>query len=686
MVNRTKFIKTLTPVLLTFTFLFFQNCSWQFKTTSDFADLPSSISNIGNIGTGGGGSVISSPTSAYSLTKALSREESLSAVRDIVGANLVPDSFLFMLPQDEKTAGFESASVKIFNEGFVRGRLEFSESVASAALRSPQVMTCYPGYAENTPWAGCVQTIVTQFARRAFSRAPTNEELTEWQNLYQSTARAVLPFLSSTLLGNLDTVGPNLLAQGWSLDPQWSDRPIQIHFYVNGPAGTGTFAGSTITRIARPDVISFFAQSGQGNYTGLHGFSFQLPTQFGNGQNHTLHAYAIGSNGTTGANNLIGTVNFQANNVGQISNATDILSVSTRESLRNVFTAILMSPSFILREPPQLATEPLANNQNRRLARKLALFISGTLPDNELMQVSESGEITNPQVLRAQAIRLLDRNMNRFVSNSFGQWFGFRDFSRVSELTSVERAMITESQMVFEELLRQEYPVESILMPGFTFLNQELASNYGIPGVNSNQFIRVNQAQRGGVLTQGSVLRLTSPTADTKVIQRGKWIMSNLLCQIIPLPDNGLREDAIANSVDQLPPNASVKETLAFHRSTGPACYNCHKQMDPLGLSLEVFDSFGRLRSTYPDMKPVEADGDLNGVPFNGPYELAPIIAQQQFKSCVARKLLTHGLGRTLASADDSVTLGLSASSSLRDMVLRIVTSQAFINEARRNQ
>jgi len=683
--NRTKIIKTLSLFLFTLTFLSFQNCSWQFKTVSEFAELPSSISNIGN-GSGGGGGFSSSPMAPYSLTKALSREESLNAAQDLVGSNLISDQLIYLLPPDEKTAGFESVSVKLFSDAFVNGRLKFSESVAEAALASPQVMTCNPGFTDNTAWSGCVQSIVTQFARRAFSRAPTNEEIAAWQTLFQSAVRRIVPYLIANPIGTLDTVTPNLLAQGWSLDPEWSDRPVQIHFYVNGPAGTGTFAGATVTRLSRPDVITYFQQTQQVTYTGNHGFSFQLPLQFANGQNHSLHAYAIGSDGTTGSNTLIGTLNFQVNAATQVNNAASILSATTREGLRNVFTSILMSPAFQLREPPQVSGESTNFYYNRRLARKLALFISGTLPDVALVESSERGDLTDSQILRAHAVRLLDQNMSRFVANSFGQWFGFRDFSRVSELTSVERAMIRESQMVFEEILRQELPIESILMPGFTFLNQELANNYGIGGVNTANFIRVNQQQRGGILTQGSILRLTSPTADTKVIQRGKWIMSNLLCQIIPLPDNGLREMAIADSVSQLPPDASVKETLAFHRSKGPACYNCHKQMDPLGLSLEVFDSFGRLRTTYPDAKPVEADGELNGVTFNGPYQLAPIIAQQQFRTCVTRKLLTHGLGREITSSEDAITLSLSASAHVKDLILRIVTSQVFLDEARRSQ
>ncbi len=679
--NPTKILWALSKAgILTITFFSFQNCSGKFVPVFDPAGSSSSSSNSSPNSPGFGAKA------AYSLTKTLSREESLNAAKDILGSNLVSDQLIYLLPTDEKTAGFESASVKQFNDAFVTGRLKFSEAIAEAALTSPQVLTCNPGFAENTAWAGCIQTIVSQFARRAFSRAPTSQELAEWQALYQSTARAIIPFLGTSLRGNLDAVSGGLEAQGWSLDPEWGERPIQVHFYVNGPAGSGTFAGATITRLHRPDVINFFRQTEQLTVTGNHGFSFQLPLQYANGQNHSLHAYALGGDGTVGSSTLLGTVNFRVNPTAQIPSNFLVLSASTKEGLKNVFTSILMSPSFQLREPPQVSTESALAYESRRLARKLALFISGSLPDPALLQAAESGELTNPQILRTHAVRLLDQHLARFASNSFGQWFGFRDFSRVSDLTSIERAMITESQLVFQEILRLELPIDSILLPGFTFINQELGNHYGLAGGTSTNFVKVSQQQRGGVLTQGSVLRLTSPTADTKVIQRGKWIMNNLLCETIPIPDNSLRENAIADSVERLPANSSVKETLAFHRSRSISCYNCHKQMDPLGLSLEVFDSFGRLRTSYPDSKPIEADGELYGMSFDGPYQLAPIIAQQQFRTCVTRKLFTHALGRDLANTEESVALGLSTSSSVKDLILKIVTSSVFLDEARRTQ
>lgn len=619
-----------------------------------------------------------------SIAKTLSRQESLFAAQDLIGAENVPDSVLHLLPPDEKNAGFESAAYTTYDRRFVESRLAFADEIAERAMRSSKVLNCSTLAGEEVAWAGCIEQMVISFAQKAFRRPPTAQEKETWRNLYVKTAQSAVQLIPSVPTGHLDVADASLRVAGWSLDPDWSDRPVQIHFYVDGPAGSGTFAGHTFTRLPRPDVINYFRTEGF-EYSGYHGFSFNLPARWADGASHTVYAYAIGMTSSTsgGSNPLIGSKSFRANSAGTNSDFPPPMGVSTRDGIKTVLSAILMSPSFMLREAPVKGDDDLELIRARRLAERLSLFLSASVPDETLSGLAENRRILDRYFLRQEAKRLLDQRTDRFVANSFGQWFGFRDFGQRTNLSDLERSMVAESHLVFAEILRERLPAEAILMPGFTFVDRRLAEHYGVSGAPASGFARIPQSDRGGVLTQGALLRLTSPTPETKVIQRGKWVLGALLCRTIPSPDAALFEE-IAKKQKDADPTWSVSQRLAVHRES-PTCFACHKHMDPLGLGLEMFDSFGRVRSHYPDGKIVEADGDLDGVTFEGARQLAPLLLRDQvFRECVTQKLMTQALGRPLEITDLALVADLSKKGlSVRDLIVEIVVSNQFISETR---
>jgi hypothetical protein len=206
--------------------------------------------------------------------------------------------------------------------------------------------------------------------------------------------------------------------------------------------------------------------------------------------------------------------------------------------------------------------------------------------------------------------------------------------------------------MVARSIFREGRSLLDFLDADFTFANQRLAKHYGIDGVTGDQFRRVSlpAGQRAGVLTHGSILTLTSNPNRTSLVQRGKWILDNVLGIDLPEPpanipslEDGAKESGVK----------SLREQLKIHREN-PACSSCHDTLDPLGFGFENFDAIGRWREKSEGM-PVEAGGTLpGGESFNGPIELVQILKkrEQDFAELVTKKMLTYALGRGLTRPD----------------------------------
>jgi hypothetical protein len=224
-----------------------------------------------------------------------------------------------------------------------------------------------------------------------------------------------------------------------------------------------------------------------------------------------------------------------------------------------------------------------------------------------------------------------------------------------------------------------------LLSADFTFLNERLAKHYGIAGVKGDGFQKVSLTgqPRAGVLTQASILTLTSNPTRTSPVKRGKWILENLLNEPPPPPPPNVPElEATAKAT----PGLSLRKQLELHRES-PNCASCHKSMDPLGLGFENFDAIGQWRDKD-ENQPVDASGVLpGGQTFNGPIELINLLKQQEpaFRRCLAEKMLTYALGRGLEYYDrcavDTITNNMQKDDNrFSRMVLEIVNSQPFLN------
>jgi hypothetical protein len=215
---------------------------------------------------------------------------------------------------------------------------------------------------------------------------------------------------------------------------------------------------------------------------------------------------------------------------------------------------------------------------------------------------------------------------------------------------ALRQAMITETQMFFMSIVHEDRSILDFIDADYTFLNERLAKHYGIEGVTGDEFrkVKLTSPVRGGLLTQASILTITSYPARTSPVQRGKWVLENLFDSSPPPPPPG---------VPALKDHGEIKGTLRQrmeqHRAN-PACATCHEQMDAIGFGLENFNAIGAWR-TSDDDAPIDASGSLpGGQKFNGPAELKQLIKSRQDDFCktLSSKLLTYALGRGLEKYD----------------------------------
>lgn len=362
-------------------------------------------------------------------------------------------------------------------------------------------------------------------------------------------------------------------------------------------------------------------------------------------------------------------------------------------------TAMLVSPHFLYHiegEPLSTADAPAtpAVLANYALASRLSYFLWSTLPDEELFDLAAAGKLQEADVLQAQVHRMLaDERSAALVSNFAGQWLNLRRLDEIapddnsipgldSELKS---AMRRETELLFTWVLRENRPVSDLLDAPVTFVNERLAKHYGIAGIQGPEFRQVDlgDTSRAGLLTQASILTITSNPTRTSPVKRGKWILENILGDAPPdPPPNVPTFEETAKSQPDLP----LREQLQIHRQDA-TCNSCHQLMDELGFGFERFGPLGQNRDHDDAGKPVDAAGVLpSGERFTGSAELIQLLKSQRsqdFVRCFAEKMFTYALGRGVTRRDRPILDQIVANAAADDyrlerIVTEIVQSQSF--------
>jgi hypothetical protein len=345
---------------------------------------------------------------------------------------------------------------------------------------------------------------------------------------------------------------------------------------------------------------------------------------------------------------------------------------SLAEGLAVGIQALLVSPDFLFRierdRPAGRATTSFKITPHE-LATRLSYFLWASMPDDELRRAADSGALRDPKILAIQVRRMLrDPKAHALAEHFGGQWLQFRalesmtrDRERFPEFEDYLRfSMRRETQHFFDDIVRNDRSILDFIDGKYSFMNERLARHYGIPNVTGPAFRRVDLTgtPRAGVLTQASVLSVSSYATRTSPVLRGKWILDNILDAPPPEPPAdvpNLDETAIGTS-------ASMREQLEMHRKN-PTCASCHKRMDPLGFGLENFDAVGAWR-TMDGKFPIDASGVLpDGRTFTGPVELTTILSadREAFARSLTSKLLTYGLGRGLERYDARTVKGIAS-------------------------
>ena len=359
---------------------------------------------------------------------------------------------------------------------------------------------------------------------------------------------------------------------------------------------------------------------------------------------------------------------------------------------------ILVSPYFLFRveqDPTDIAPGTPYQLTDLELASRLSFFLWSSVPDDQLLELAARRRLGNPDVFGREVQRMLADPRSRALVNNFAaQWLGTRNlpfavpnedlFPEFDE--NLRRAFQRETELFVQSILREDRSVSDLLTANYTYVNERLAHHYGIPNVRGNWFRRVslgpNQVARGGILGHGSVLTVTSLATRTSPVNRGKWILENILGTPPPPPPPDVpaleEEDADGKAL-------SMREAMVVHRQN-PVCATCHAKMDPLGLALENFNAIGAWRTKAESDEVIDPSGELpGGAMFTGPIDLRRVLLAkpEQFAETVVEKLLMYATGRGLEYYDRPAIRSIARDAAadgyrLSSLVLGVTRSAPF--------
>lgn len=380
------------------------------------------------------------------------------------------------------------------------------------------------------------------------------------------------------------------------------------------------------------------------------------------------------------------------------------------EAMRSTYRAVLSSPHFFyFREQP-------GSLDDHAVAARLSYFLWNTLPDEELTRLADEGHLREPDILRAQVDRMLaDPRSERFVQDFCGQWLELNrlhvttpDPARYGEFDEyLAWSIRRETESFFAEVLQRDLSVANFVDSDWTMLNDRLARHYGLTGIEGGELRRVAlpaDSERGGVLTQASVLKVTADGTTTSPILRGIWVLERILGQppSPPPPNLPTIEPDIRGAT-------TIREQLAKHQESA-ACATCHRHIDPPGFALESFDVIGGYREFYRASKPTPGGlVDLANYPGRrvwrglaverggvGPdgrafadvneYKSLLLEDREQIARNLTRQLLTYGTGAGVEFADREVIETILARTrpsdfGLRSILQEVVQSRVFLNK-----
>ncbi len=364
--------------------------------------------------------------------------------------------------------------------------------------------------------------------------------------------------------------------------------------------------------------------------------------------------------------------------------------------------ALLASPEFLFRierDPEGVLAGAPYRVSDLELASRLSFFLWSAPPDDELLQVATAGQLSDPSRLEAEVRRMLaDPRSQALTTNFASQWLHLRNLDAVRPDArlfpdfddNLRQGFKRETELLFQNILSEDRSALELLTADYTFVNERVATHYGVPNIYGDHFRRIdltNESPRRGILGHGSILTVTSYATRTSPVLRGKWLLENLLGTPPPPPPPNVP------ALDETRSNTrivSMRERMEVHRQN-PQCAVCHRIMDPAGLSMENFDAIGRWRDFEGDA-PIDAAGSIpGGEEFDGVSGLqrALLDRPEVFVGTLTEKLLTYALGRGVDYIDAPTVRAITKAAAeddyrLTSLILGVVQSSSF--QMRRSQ
>jgi hypothetical protein len=373
------------------------------------------------------------------------------------------------------------------------------------------------------------------------------------------------------------------------------------------------------------------------------------------------------------------------------------------DAIRDTVASVLMSPYFAYRVDtiPEGKTaagdvRPLTDYE---LASRLSYFLWSSMPDKELMDHAAAGDLRKPDVLAAQAKRMMqDGRVRRLATEFAGNWLDIRRFEEHNAVdrdrfpaftNDLREAMFEEPIRFVLDIIQRNGSVLDFLYGNYTFVNPVLATHYGMPAPPDDTWVRVDDAQkyaRGGLLPMSVFLTKNAPGLRTSPVKRGYWIVHRLLGEYIPAPPPNV---PVLPTDETKLGDLTLRETLEQHRAN-PACSSCHAKFDSFGLAFEGYGPVGETRDKDLAGRRVETiaafpDGS-SGAGLDGLRAFMRTRGQSEFVDTISRQLLVYALGRSLLQSDEPLLAEMRKDLSadgyrFGSLVQNIVTSRQFVTK-----
>ena len=372
---------------------------------------------------------------------------------------------------------------------------------------------------------------------------------------------------------------------------------------------------------------------------------------------------------------------------------------SFEQGIQMVTQRIIASPDFVYRferTPTGVAPGKVTRVSDVELASRLSYFLWSSAPDEQLLSLATQNKLHETATLERQVRRMLADSRSQALSTNFaGQWLYLRNL-KYSEPDIYEypnwdenllESMRKETELFFSSIQREDRNIMDLLTADYTYMDERLAKHYGVANVYGNQFRRIpiTDDNRKGLLGQAGILTVTSLSNRTSPVQRGKWVIENILGTQAPTPPPNVPALAEKGAAEGVGVVKSVRERMESHRSQEP-CHSCHQIMDPIGFAMENFDAIGQWRNSDSGMK-IDASGQLvDGSKVNGPASLrqALLLHSDAFVGNFTEKMLTYATGRRMEYFDMPTVRGIDRDAAKNNyrfssFILGIVKSPPFL-------